>query len=66
MEMSERQALAVAPVAFADTRYRSRVIVFPDGSSATVFAGKIEVTTPEHVAYLESSPSFTRIPAKEQ
>ncbi|MBU9175884.1 hypothetical protein [Burkholderia gladioli] len=51
---------------FVDTEYRSRVVVFPDGSFIPVLAGKAEVTAPEHVAYLQSNPSFTRIPAKEQ
>ncbi|WP_186202732.1 hypothetical protein [Burkholderia gladioli] len=61
-----KQVDASVPVVFVDTEHRSRVVVFPDGSFIPVLAGKAEVTAPEHVAYLESSPSFTRIPAKEQ
>ncbi|WP_186231226.1 hypothetical protein [Burkholderia gladioli] len=61
-----KQVDALVPVVFVDAEYRSRVVVFPDGSFIPVLAGKTEVTAPEHVAYLESSPSFTRIPAKEQ
>lgn len=61
-----KQVDASVPVVFVDAKYRSRVVVFPDGSFIPVLAGKAEVTAPEHVAYLQSSPSFTRIPAKEQ
>ncbi|WP_334001389.1 hypothetical protein [Burkholderia gladioli] len=61
-----KQVDASVPVVFVDAEYRSRVVVFPDGSFIPVLAGKAEVTAPEHVAYLQSSPSFTRIPAKEQ
>ncbi|WP_186127595.1 hypothetical protein [Burkholderia gladioli] len=61
-----KQVDALVPVVFVDAEYRSRVVVFPDGSFIPVLAGKAEVTAPEHVAYLESNPSFTRIPAKEQ
>ncbi|KAF1061642.1 hypothetical protein DX980_01455 [Burkholderia gladioli] len=60
-----KQVDASVPVVFVDTEYRRRVVVFPDGSFIPVLAGKAEVTAPEHVAYLESSPSFTRISAKE-
>ncbi len=60
-----KQVDASVPVVFVDTEYRSRVVVFPDGSFIPVLAGEAEVTAPEHVAYLESSPSFTRISAKE-
>ncbi|USS45353.1 hypothetical protein NFI99_27625 [Burkholderia glumae] len=63
--MSKQVDVSV-PVVFIDTGYRSRVVVFPDGSFIPVLARKAEVTVPEHVAYLESSPSFTRTPAKEQ
>ncbi|WP_196491718.1 hypothetical protein [Burkholderia territorii] len=38
---------AVAPVTFIDTEFRSRVIVFPDGSHVAVLAGKAQVTQPE-------------------
>ncbi|PRG92347.1 hypothetical protein [Burkholderia gladioli] len=65
MRKEDQQAVGVA-VTFVDAEYRSRVVVFPDGSFIPVLAGKAEVTAPEHVAYLESSPSFTRIPATEQ
>ncbi|MBA1367169.1 hypothetical protein [Burkholderia gladioli] len=65
MRKEDQQAVGVA-VTFVDAEYRSRVVVFPDGSFIPVLAGKAEVTAPEHVAYLESSPSFTRIPTKEQ
>ncbi len=66
MRRSESPAPVPAVMTFVDTEYRSRVVVFPDGSFIPVLAGKAEVTAPEHVAYLESNPSFTRIPAKEQ
>ncbi|WP_253566409.1 hypothetical protein ABEG10_13540 [Burkholderia cenocepacia] len=56
----------MAPVTFIDTEFRSRVIVFPDGSHVAVLAGKTEVTEPEHIAYLESRGCFKRIPTKAQ
>ncbi|WP_334046018.1 hypothetical protein [Burkholderia cepacia] len=51
---------------FIDTEFRSRVIVFPDGSYVAVLAGKTEVTEPEHIAYLDSRECFKRIPTKAQ
>lgn len=57
---------AATPVTFIDTEFRSRVIVFPDGSHVAVLAGKAQVTQPEHVAYLESRECFKRVPTKEQ
>lgn len=57
---------AGAPVTFIDTEFRSRVIVFPDGSHVAVLAGKTEVTEPDHIAYLESRECFKRIPTKAQ
>ncbi|WP_230957899.1 hypothetical protein [Burkholderia diffusa] len=66
MAKDAQQAGAVAPVTFIDTEFRSRVIVFPDGSHVAVLAGKTEVTEPEHIAYLESRGCFKRIPTKAQ
>ncbi|KAB0686581.1 hypothetical protein F7R13_00215 [Burkholderia territorii] len=66
MAKDAQQAGAVAPVTFIDTAFRSRVIVFPDGSHVAVLAGKTEVTQPEHIAYLESRGCFKRIPTKAQ
>ncbi len=57
---------ADTPVTFIDTEFRSRVIVFPDGSHVAVLAGKTEVTEPEHITYLESRGRFKRIPTKAQ
>ncbi len=66
MAKDAQQGGAVAPVTFIDTEFRSRVIVFPDGSHVAVLAGKTEVTEPEHIAYLESRECFKRIPTKAQ
>ncbi|WP_371141712.1 hypothetical protein [Burkholderia cepacia] len=66
MAKDVQQGGAVAPVTFIDTEFRSRVIVFPDGSHVAVLAGKTEVTEPEHIAYLESRGCFKRIPTKAQ
>ncbi|WP_407970642.1 hypothetical protein ACJ51O_10585 [Burkholderia pyrrocinia] len=51
---------------FIDTEFRSRVIVFPDGSHVAVLAGKTTVTEPDHIAYLESRECFKRISTKAQ
>ncbi|RQU12157.1 hypothetical protein DF157_24485 [Burkholderia cenocepacia] len=61
-----QQGGTVSPVTFIDTEFRSRVIVFPDGSHVAVLAGKTEVTDPEHIAYLESRGCFKRMPTKAQ
>ncbi|KVH43534.1 hypothetical protein WJ39_26330 [Burkholderia diffusa] len=66
MAKDAQQDGAVAPVAFIDSEFRSRVIVFPDGSHVAVVAGKTEVTKPEHIAYLESRECFKRMPTKVQ
>ncbi|MBR8233733.1 hypothetical protein K6W26_03360 [Burkholderia sp. AU42008] len=66
MKKNELQPAATVPVVFLDTEFRSRVIVFPDGSHVAVLAGKTEVTEPEHIAYLESRECFKRIPTKAQ
>ncbi|AIO40680.1 hypothetical protein DM40_2559 [Burkholderia cenocepacia] len=66
MAKDAQQAGAAAPVTFIDTEFRSRVIVFPDGSHVAVLAGKAQVTQPQHVAYLESRGCFKRVPTKVQ
>ena len=66
MAKDAQQGGAAAPVTFIDTEFRSRVIVFPDGSYVAVLAGKTEVTGPEHIAYLDSRECFKRIPTKAQ
>lgn len=66
MAKDAQQGGAVAPVTFIDTEFRSRVIVFPDGSHVAVLAGKATVTEPDHIAYLESRECFKRIPTKAQ
>jgi hypothetical protein len=66
MSKDTQKAQATDPVTFIDTEFRSRVIVFPDGSHVAVLAGKTQVTKPEHVAYLESRECFKRVPTKVQ
>lgn len=66
MAKDVQQGGAVAPVTFIDTEFRSRVIVFPDGSHVAVLAGKTTVTEPDHIAYLESRECFKRISTKAQ
>ncbi|WP_107314317.1 hypothetical protein [Burkholderia metallica] len=66
MSKDAQQGGTVTPVTFIDTEFRSRVVVFPDGSHVAVLAGKTEVTQPEHIAYLESRGCFKRIPTKAQ
>ncbi|MDN7561089.1 hypothetical protein [Burkholderia orbicola] len=66
MAKGAQQGGAAALVTFIDTEFRSRVIVFPDGSHVAVLAGKTEVAEPQHIAYLESRECFKRIPTKAQ
>ncbi|WP_233634153.1 hypothetical protein [Burkholderia cepacia] len=66
MAKDAQQGGAVAPVTFIDTEFRSRVIVFPDGSHVAVLAGKTTVTEPDHITYLEARECFKRIPTKAQ
>jgi len=66
MSKDAQQDRAATPVTFIDTEFRSRVIVFPDGSHVAVLAGKTQVTQPEHIAYLESRGCFKRVPTKVQ
>lgn len=66
MAKDAQQVQATATVTFIDTEFRSRVIVFPDGSHVVVLAGKTQVTQPEHIAYLESRGCFKRVPTKVQ
>ncbi|WDR90625.1 hypothetical protein [Burkholderia ambifaria] len=66
MAKNAQQDRAATLVTFIDTEFRSRVIVFPDGSHVAVLAGKTQVTQPEHIAYLESRGCFKRVPTKVQ
>ena len=66
MAKDAQQDRAATSITFIDTEFRSRVIVFPDGSHVAVLAGKTQVTQPEHIAYLESRGCFKRVPTKVQ
>ncbi|AOI94844.1 hypothetical protein WS66_03835 [Burkholderia sp. LA-2-3-30-S1-D2] len=64
MAKDAHQGGAVAPVTYIDTEYRSRVIVFPDGSQVAVLAGKATVTEPAHIRYMDDHADFRRVEAK--
>jgi len=64
MKKDAQQGGAAAPVTFIDTEFRSRVIVFPNGSHVAVLAGKATVTEPDHVRYMDGRADFLRIDAK--
>lgn len=64
MAKDAQQGGAVAPVTFIDSEFRSRVIVFPDGSHVAVLAGKATLTEPAHIRYLDDRADFMRLDAK--
>ena len=64
MAKDTQQGGAAAPVTFIDTEFRSRVIVFPDGSHVAVLAGKATVTEPAHIRYMDDRADFRRVDAK--
>ncbi|MBN3779189.1 hypothetical protein G3O06_16755 [Burkholderia sp. Ac-20345] len=64
MAKDAQQGGAVAPVTYIDTEFRSRVIVFPDGSYVAVLAGKATVTESAHIRYMDGRADFRRIDVK--
>ncbi|AOL04144.1 hypothetical protein [Burkholderia contaminans] len=52
-----------APVSatYLDTKFRSRVIVFPDGDVLHVTAGEVVAKTDAHIAYLDANPDYKRL-----
>ncbi|UXU86992.1 hypothetical protein [Burkholderia sp. S-53] len=53
---------AVPSVArFLDTRFRSRVIVFPSGDVVHVLSGEAIARTAEQIEYLDAHPDFKRL-----
>ncbi|UTV53960.1 hypothetical protein [Burkholderia arboris] len=64
MAKDAQQGGVVVPVTYVDTEFRSRVIVFPDGSHVAVLAGKTTVMEPAHIRYMDDRPDFTRFDAK--
>ncbi|RKT98743.1 hypothetical protein C7H84_35360 [Burkholderia sp. Nafp2/4-1b] len=48
------------PVTFIDTAFRSRVIVFPDGTWAAVVASRLTVSDPAHIGWLDGQLEFRR------
>lgn len=64
MAKDAQQGVDALPVTFTDAEFRSRVVVFPDGSHIAVLAGKATVTEPQHIKYLDSRADFERVDAK--
>ncbi|KWH65048.1 hypothetical protein [Burkholderia anthina] len=53
---------AVASVAkFLDTRFRSRVIVFPNGDVLRVMSGEAIAKNAVQIEYLDAHPDFKRV-----
>ncbi|UOB56568.1 hypothetical protein MRS60_05560 [Burkholderia pyrrocinia] len=48
-------------VTFLDTRFRSRVIVFPSGDVLHVLSGEAIAKTAAHIEYLDAHPDFKRL-----
>ncbi|MEN8502048.1 MULTISPECIES: hypothetical protein [Paraburkholderia] len=48
-------------VTFRDKTYRSRTLVFADGTTLAVEKSHVTATTQEHVAALERHPDFERV-----
>ncbi|KVO02865.1 hypothetical protein [Burkholderia ubonensis] len=46
---------------YLDTKFRSRVIVFPDGDVLHVAAGEVVATTAAHIAYLDANADYKRL-----
>ncbi|MBH9667914.1 MULTISPECIES: hypothetical protein [Bacteria] len=48
-------------VRFFDTRFRSRVIVFPSGDVVHVLSGEAIARTAAQIEYLDAHPDFKRL-----
>ncbi|MGR3905717.1 hypothetical protein Q3A80_01625 [Burkholderia sp. SR8] len=48
-------------VTYLDTRFRSRVIVFPSGEVLHVFSGEAIARTAAQIEYLDAHPDFKRL-----
>lgn len=46
---------------YLDTRFRSRVIVFPSGDVVHVLAGEAIARTAAQIEYLDAHPDFKRL-----
>ncbi|WP_176016927.1 hypothetical protein [Burkholderia sp. BCC0398] len=46
---------------FLDTRFRSRVIVFPSGDVVHVLSGEAIARTEAQIEYLDAHPEFKRL-----
>ncbi|MGU7780457.1 hypothetical protein [Burkholderia sp. PU8-34] len=66
MAKDAQQGTVATPVTYIDTAFRSRVVVFPDGSHIAVLAGKATVTEPAHIKYLDSHADFERVDTRVQ
>ncbi|KVD76986.1 hypothetical protein WS62_31365 [Burkholderia sp. ABCPW 14] len=61
MEKDSPRALAPTSTTFLDTRFRNRVVIFPDGSMLYVSKGEAVAQTASHVEYLDAHPDFKRL-----
>lgn len=55
------RVLAPTSATFLDTRFRSRVVVFPDGSVLHVIKGEALAHVASHIEYLDAHPDFKRL-----
>lgn len=49
------------PTTFRDRQFKSRIVVFPDGSTATVEKSAVTVSKAGHIVYLDKHADFERI-----
>ncbi|WP_063533302.1 hypothetical protein [Burkholderia sp. MSMB1589WGS] len=62
IESPRASAPLVQPrVTFLDTRFRTRVVVFPDGSVLPVIKGEALAHEASHIEYLDAHSDFKRL-----
>ncbi|AXE92865.1 hypothetical protein [Paraburkholderia terricola] len=54
-------AADIVPVTFRDKAFRSRTLVFADGSTLAVERSTVTATDEEQIALLERHPDFERV-----
>ncbi|MCS3394151.1 hypothetical protein NX868_23535 [Burkholderia thailandensis] len=60
---SPRASASLVPTSatFLDTRFRTRVVVFPDGTVLPVIKGEVLARIASHIEYLDAHPDFKRL-----
>lgn len=49
------------PTTFRDRQFKSRIVVFPDATTATVEKRAVTISEAGHIAYLDKHADFERI-----